>query len=223
MNSLGKILVVFVTAISLGFTAFTLAMVTGGPNWLAESESTELTNDFIFTKASGEKPTYSVKNRRTDASVQAATPVLAEAVVKARQEQAKLASDKLAQLTQQITTIKPQIEAIKSLIPPDDAGVKKRSESYEKHLEKLNADLLVATTEFTTKGSEIQQTRRTGQERREEGFRMKNQLELLRNDLFAAEKQKKVLADELVRMEEYLKRLQRREALLKEQVGGYEK
>lgn len=222
MNSLGKVMVVFVTAASLGFAAFALSLVSGGPNWKAEAESAELTNDFIFTTAAGEKPTYSVKLRRTDEAVGSSTPLLAEAVVAARKKQLDLAKAKQADLTQKIDQIKPQIEAIKSLIPPDEAGVKARADAYEKQLEKLNQDIQAATTEFNTKAGEIQQTRKTAQERREEAFRLKNQLELLRDDKFAAEKQQKALEDELIRAEENLKRLQRREAQLKQQVGAYE-
>ena len=222
MNSLGKILVVFVTASSLGFAAFALSLVSGGPNWKGEAESAELTNDFVFTTAAGEKPTYAVKARRTDAAVGGSTPLLAEAVVAARQQQLKDAKEQQTQLEQKIAQIKPIIAQIKALIPTDEAGVKARSDAYDKQLAQMNASIQTATTEITAKSSEIQQTRKTGQERREEGFRLTNQLELLRNDLFAAVKQQKALEDELVRAEENLKRLQRREAQLKQQVGGYE-
>ena len=222
MNSLGKVLVVFVSASSLGFAAFALSLVSGGPNWKGEAESAELTNDFVFTTAPGEKPTYAVKARRTDAAVGGSTPLLAEAVVAARQQQLKDAKERQTQLEKRIADIKPVIAQIKALIPTDEAGVKARSDAYDKQLAQMNGAIQTATTEITTKAGEIQQTRKTGQERREEGFRMANQLELLRNDLFAAVKQQKALEDELVRAEENLKRLQRREAQLKQQVGGYE-
>jgi DNA repair exonuclease SbcCD ATPase subunit len=222
MNSLGKVLVVFVTASSLAFAAFAMSLVSGGPNWKSESESPELTNDFVFTMTPGDKPTYTVKNRRTDASVQAATPLLAEAVVAARKRQLEDATKLKGELEQKIAQIKPIIDQIKALIPPDQAGVTARTEAYEKQLEQLNAAIQVASTEITTKSGEIQQTRKMGEERRDEAFRLKNQLELLRNDLFAAKDQQKVLEDELVRAEENLKRLDRRAVQLKQQVGGYD-
>ena len=223
MNSLGKVLVVFVTASSLGFAAFALSLVSGGPNWKGEAESAELTNDFTFTTAAGEKPTYSVKVRRTDAAVGSSTPLLAEAVVAARQQQLKDAKEQQTQLEQKIAQIQPVIAQIKALIPVDAAGVKTRSEAYDKQLELMNVAKQAATTEITAKSGEIQQTRKTGQDRREEGFRLANQLELLRNDLFAAVKQQKALEDELVRAEENLKRLERREKQLKQQTGDYDK
>lgn len=222
MNSLGKVLVVFVTASSLGFAAFAMSLVSGGPNWKGESESAELTNDFVFTTTPGEKPTYSVKVRRTDASVQASTPLLAEAVVAARKKQLEDANARKGELEKQIAQIKPMIDQIKGLIPPDVAAVNARTAAFDKQLAQLEAAKQAASTEITAKSGEIRQTRKTGEERRDEAFRLRNQLELLRNDLFAAKEQQKVLEDELVRAEENLKRLERRSAQLKQQVGGYD-
>ena len=63
---------------------------------------------------------------------------------------------------------------------------------------------------------------RLAQDRREEGYRLSNQLELLRNDKFAALQQQKVLEFELIRLEENRQRLQRRQKQLKQQLGdGY--
>jgi len=222
MNSLGKVLVVFVTASSLAFAAFALSLVSGGPNWKGESESTELTNDFVFTMTPGEKPTYTVKARRTDAPVQAGTPLLAEAVVKARQQQLKDATTQKGELDQKIGQIKPIIAQIQALIPPDAAGAQARFDAYEKQLAQLDAAIQTSTTEFTTKSGEIKQNRDAAADRRDEAFRLRNQLELLRNDLFAAKQQRNALENELVRAEENLKRLERRTTQLKQQVGGYE-
>lgn len=222
MNSLGKTLVVFVTASSLAFAAFSLSLVSGGPNWKGESESDSLTKDFVFTTTPGEKPTYSVKTRRKDEAVGGTTTVLAETVVAARKRQLDDATKRKGELEQDIARLKPMIEQIKALIPVDEAGVKTRIDAYEKQLATLNSSIQTSTTEIGTKAGEIQKVRKEGQERREEIFRLTNQLELLRNDLYAAVKQQKVLEDELVRAEENLRRLQRREAQLKQQVGAYE-
>jgi hypothetical protein len=52
---------------------------------------------------------------------------------------------------------------------------------------------------------------------------LKNQLELLRTDLFVAQAQQKILEDELVRVEENEKRLERRHEQLQKQVEPYDK
>ena len=222
MNSLGKVMVVFVTATSLGFAAFALSLVTGGPNWKAEAESDELTKDFVFTTTPGEKPTYTVKTRRTGDAVGSQSTLLAETVVNARQRQLKDAKEKETALLTEIEKIKPQIAQIKALIPQDQAGLVARAQILDKLLGELNEAIQTATAAFTAKATEIQQIRKTGEERREEGFRLKNQLELLRTDLFVAQAQQQILEGELVRVEENLKRLQRREQQLKQQVGSYE-
>lgn len=224
MNSFGKILVVFVTAASLGFVAFTLSLVSGGPNWKAEMQSDELTNDFVFTTTNTEKgPNYSVKARRTDAAVGGQTPVISEVVVKARDKQVKDAKEEETRLQTEINRLKPILEEVKALIPPDKAGMAARAQLLDKILTKISGDIHTTTQEIATKASAIQLIQKTTQERREEAFRLKNQLELLRTDLFVEQAQQKILEDELVRVEENERRLARRNDQLKKQVEPYEK
>jgi chromosome segregation ATPase len=218
MNSLGKVLVVFVTASSLGFLAFALSLVAGGPNWKNEAESEELTSEFVFSATTGEKPQYSVKTRRTDASVQSQTPRLADAVIAARK---KLLDDTKAEETRlngEIAKIQPMIKEIKDSIPPDKAAMVVRVQMLDKSLDQITAEIETVTKEIAAKAAAIQLVQKTAEERRDEGFRMRNQLELLRTDLFAAVEQQKILEDELVRVEENLKRLERRGGQLQKQV-----
>lgn len=219
MNSLGKSLVVFVTASSLGFAAFAMSLVTGGPNWKADSESQELTSEFVFTTTASPnaKPEYSVKTRRTDQSVGKST-VLAEVVVAARKKMLDEAKAEETRLNDIVTKLQPQIKEITDLIPPDQAGTVARHQMLDKTLTKISEEIQTVTQEIANKATAIQQIQRTAQERREEGFRMKNQLELLRTDLFVAQVQQKILEDELVRVEENLKRLERRGEQLQKQL-----
>ena len=73
--------------------------------------------------------------------------------------------------------------------------------------------------QFSVATLETQDVLRVAQERREEGYRLANQLELLRNDQFAATQQQKVLEGELLRLEENQRRLERRQTTLKKQLG----
>ncbi len=223
MNSLGKILVVFVTAASLGFVAFTMSLVSGGPNWKAEMQSPELTDDFVFTITPGEKTTYAVKTRKTDQPVGSATPVMAEAVVAARKKQVDDAKAEETRLNADVARLQPIIKEIKDLIPPDKAGMAARAQFLDKLLTKISGDIQNTTQEIATKATAIQQIQKTAQERRDEGFRLKNQLELMRTDLFVSLAQQKILEDELVRVEENQKRLERRSEQLQKQVEPYEK
>lgn len=223
MNSFGKILVVFVTAASLGFVAFTLSLVSGGPNWKAEMQSEELTKDFTFTVTPGEKTMYAVKTRKTDQPVGAQTPVIAEVVVAARKKQVDDAKAEETRLTNEVARLQPIIKEIKDLIPPDKAGMAARAQFLDKLLTKISSEIEKTTQDIATKAAAIQQIQKTTEERRNEGFRLKNQLELMRTDLFAAMAQQKILEDELVRVEENLRRLERRSEQLKNQVEPYEK
>jgi len=225
MNSLGKIMVVFVTASSLGFLAFTLSLVTGGPNWKADSESEELTNDFVFTitPVPNEKPKYAVKTRRTDQPVGAQTTVLAEVVVAARKKQLDDAKTEETRLNGDVARLKPQIDEFKALIPLDQGGMAARAQALDKTLTQISEEIQTVTQTIATKAAAIQQVQKTAQERRDEGFRLKNQLELMRTDLFVAKAQQKILEDELVRVEENLKRLERRGEQLQKQTGDYDK
>ena len=129
------------------------------------------------------------------------------------------ANKKLQELTPQVQPLTERLALIKKLIPEDDAGVQFRIKKYEEQIEKLVAQLKQVGDEFSVKTLETQEVMRLAQDRREEGYRLANQLELLRNDKFAALQQQKVLEFELIRLEENRQRLQRRQKQLKQQLG----
>ena len=223
MNSFGKILVVFTTACSLGFAAFTLSLVSGGPNWKGEAESAELTNDFLITAVAGEKPMYSAKNRKTDQGVGTQSTLLAEVVVGARKQQVADAKEKESELNKEIERIKPLIEEMRALIPPDQAGLVVRAQMLDKILTQLSEQIQATTQGIEAKAAAIRVIQKTTQDRREEALRLRNQLELMRTDLYVAQAQQKLLEVELVRVEENLKRLERRGEQLQKQVQPYDK
>lgn len=222
MNSLGKILVVFVTASSLGFVAFTLSLVAGGPNWKSEMESEDLAQDFTFSAAAGERgPNYTAKIRKTEKAIGTPSRVLAEVLVEVRKKQVADAKDEETRLSNDVKRMEPMIKEIKELIPPDRAAMVLRTQMLDKTLTQISTEIQTVTQEIATKAAAIQQVQKTAQERRDEGFRLKNQLELMRTDLFVAQEQKRILEDELVRVEENLKRLERRGKQLQTQVEPY--
>jgi hypothetical protein len=219
MNTIGKILVVFVTASSLGFLAFVIALTYGGPNWKGEMRSEDLQKEFVFTAEPGEKVRYTSKHRRTDSSVVDKTPVLAEAVVKSRKRLEEDANKKFQELSGRVQPLTDLLALIKKLIPEDDAGVQARITNFDAYVQQLVVALKDVGNQFSATTLETQDVLRVAQERREEGYRLSNQLELLRNDKFAALQQQKVLEDRLIRLEENRARLQRRQKTLKTQLG----
>lgn len=222
MNTVGKILVVFVTATSLGFVAFVAAFRNGGPDWQGEMRSPELQKEFVFSAEPGEKVMYSVKHRRTDAAVGSKSPVMADSVVAARKRLEEDANKKLQELSPQPELLQQQLKVVTELIPVDKAGVEVREKNNNVQIQK-NADNIQAIgSEFSAQTLETQRVMRVAQERREEIYRLQNQLELLRNDSSAASDQQRVLEDELVRLKENKRRLERRQNQLKQQLNdGY--
>ena len=221
MNSIGKILVVFVTACSLGFLAIIVALRNGGPDWVGEMRSAELQKEFVFTTEPGEKITYSAKHRRTESEVSPKTPILAEVILKSRKRLEEDANKKLQELSPQVQPLQERLALIKKLIPEDDVGVQVRIKKYEEQIDKLVGQLKEVGNQFSAKTLETQDVMRLAQDRREEAYRLTNQLELLRNDKFAALQQQKVLEDELIRLEENRQRLKRRQKQLKQQLGDH--
>ncbi len=219
MNSIGKILVVFVTACSMGFLAFVVALRNGGPDWQGEMRSPELQKEFVFAAEPGEKVMYSAKHRRTETEVSPKTPILAEVILKSRKRLEDDANKKMQELSPQVQPLTERLAVVKKLIPEDDAGVQLRVKKYEEQIDKLVAQLKQVGDEFSAKTLETQDVMRLAQDRREEGYRLTNQLELLRNDKFAALQQQKVLEFELIRLEENRQRLERRQKQLKRQLG----
>ncbi|HEY0982878.1 MULTISPECIES: hypothetical protein [unclassified Schlesneria] len=219
MNTIGKILVVFVTASSLGFLAFVLALTYSGPDWKGEMRSADLQKEFVFNAEAGEKTMYSVRHRRSDSEIPPKTPIIAEVVLNARKRLADDANKKLQELSPQVQPLTEFLELVKKSIPEDDAGVQMRLKTYEAHIQQLIAALKEVGDRFSEKTLETQDVMRLAQDRREESYRRANQLEILRNDKFSATEQLKALEDELTGLEENRARLQRRQNLLKAQLG----
>jgi chromosome segregation ATPase len=219
MNTFGKILVVFVTASSLGFLAFVIAYRNGGPDWQGEMRSADLQQEFVFATEPGEIVKYSSKHRRSETTVADKLPVLAEVVLKSRKRLEEDANKKLQELQPQMERLTANRDLVRKLNPIDDAGVHVRIKNYEKQTQELVGTLNEIGSQFSVATLETQDLLRLSQERREEAYRLANQLELLRNDQFSAIQQQKVLEDELVRLEENHRRLDRRQKQLKQQLG----
>ena len=139
--------------------------------------------------------------------------------MKSRKRLEEDANKKLQELQPQIERLTANRDLVRKLNPIDDAGVHVRIKNYEKQTQQLVGTLNEIGSQFSVATLETQDLLRLGQERREEAYRLANQLELLRNDQFSAIQQQKVLEDELVRLEENHRRLDRRQKQLKQQLG----
>jgi chromosome segregation ATPase len=225
MNNVARILVVFITASSLGFLAFVTALRNGGPDWMSEIRSadaqrpTDLQKEFVFTVESGEKVTYSAKHRRTEKSVIEKSPILAEVVLKARKQLEEDTNKQYQALAAQPQPLQDAIKTLNELIPVDKAGVEAREKFYNDRIQQLWTQIENVGNQFSEFTIKTQEVLRVAQVRREEVYRLSNLIELLRNDHFAALEQKRFLEDELIRLEQNRKRLEGRKRELKIQLG----
>lgn len=219
MNAIGKILVVFITASSLGFLAFAAAYRSGGPDWTGESRSAELQKEFLFLVDPGETPKYSAVYRKTEKSVSDKKLIQAEAVLDARKALEQELSNRQNQLNPEVTRQQETIKGITDTIAADSAGVQARVNLLNDRFNRLWRELEKIGDEYSKLTVETQGVMKVLQERREEGLRLANQLALLRDDLYAAEDQRKKLDDELFRLRDNRHRLQIRNDQLKKQLG----
>ncbi len=217
MNDFGKICVVFVTAASLAFVAFAGAMRTGGRNWLAEAD--EISDQYTLSITPGDTYSYAITERRTAKQI-GTSKVLAEVVTKARADQASTVRNQLNDLNQRREALEPQTAAAAAAIVADEAGLKQREAALVQQVEDVHQEIARISEDILAAVNEVQRIRSLGQERREEGYRLKNQLELLRNDLHAATVQRKNLQEEELRLKETLQRLERRNRQLAEATGS---
>jgi hypothetical protein len=218
MNKIAKPLVVFVAAGSLAFMAFAIALTAGGPDWDAISKSESFTRDFVLTVSTGEQTAYAVRHRRSDQQVSSST-VLAEVVVAALQRQAQDLQTQVQQIQQETERKVPLVPEIVRLKEQDEKALAARSDVLEQELTNLRtreSQMLAAQAE---KSAETQSVMQVVVERRNEGFRMKNLLELLRTDAYVAQVQKKALDDELIRLKENVRRLEKRNQQLKQTIS----
>lgn len=219
MNSIGKILVVFVTATSLGFLAFVAAFRNGGPDWQGELRSPEVQRDFVFKTEPGDIPKYTLTHRRTETKVSDGKRILAEVVLDARKRLEQDINARSTELKGEPQRLEAEIKATNDSIVADRSGVETRAKDMNDYFQKLWDELESIGNEFSKVTIETQDVMKVAQERREEGLRLSNQLALLRTDQYAAEEQKKVLEDELVRLEVNKGRLERRHTQLRQQLN----
>jgi phage shock protein A len=216
MTKYSKVLVVVTAAASLLFLGIAVAAVVGGPNWNAERE--ELA-DFTFEISDGDPPMWTVRTRRpqrTDngsmevQTVGAPTPVLAEAIARARDFQLRQQREELERIENQIPQFEAAISETRELIEIDLKAVRKREAELTAELEAIHDQIEELTAQAIAKAEEARVVRLEGERRRDDVFRLRNQLAELRTDRFRAIEQKNKLEDRLRRLRGDNEKLERR-------------
>ena len=234
MTKFGQVLTVCIAAASVAFMAFAVASTVGGPNWYGD-EGIQALPDYLFELAPGTPetpPTWSVKTRRTQESVPPTTPILAHAVLAARRDLTKKQIAQTSELDSQINnvpspvmpanngnpamiTLAEKIALSEKANDDDLKAMATREIELVAEFKALQAEIAAITDKIITTTQESQTTRAEADRRREDVFRLQNQIEEIYTDRFRAIEQQKKLRDLLVRLRGSIARAQRRKNQLK--------
>jgi hypothetical protein len=220
MTRLAKLLVIFVAVASLGFAAFAAAMVSGGPNWTALGDHPGVAEKVGIAKnESAGNITYVGTHRLTGEQV-GSSAILADVVLKAQKRVMDEMRTELQDIQGRITALTPQRDAAKQLVVTDVAGLEKHGALWSAQLQTMATRITQTTDELTQAGGQALQLQAELKELRFEVLRLRNQLELLRDDTFAAAEQQRALEAELLILQQNRQRLERRQEILKSQMAG---
>jgi chromosome segregation ATPase len=142
--------------------------------------------------------------------------VLAEAIVKARQDWATQQQQQLDELNQQIPVVSTRLKEAKDAIAADIEAMKQREADLNEQLLALQKTIDETTQQAIATAEEAERVREEAARRREDVLRLRNQLSELRTDRFRAEEQQKKLEDLLVRVNGDIGRLERRKQQLQD-------
>jgi len=222
MTKLSKVLAVLIAALSLAFMAFAGAAFVGGPNWVAESEAEDL-NPFRFDKeinAQDGKVTWSVtavvgSPDETKAPIKKSA-VLADTIIAARK---KLSTDQdaaIAKLTEQMPGEQSKLDRVRLVLGHDVRALKAFTDNLKKDVAQQWELAEDQSKQIVSASQETQAKQIEAGNRREDIVRLKTQLDVLRADLYQAEKHQVTLRDLLYRLQAKVAAAQRtREKLIR--------
>ncbi len=222
MTKMSKVLAVLIAALSLAFMAFAGAAFVGGPNWVAESEAEDL-KPFRFDKevnAQDGKVTWSVSSivgtpEDTKAPLKKSA-VLADTIIAARK---KLSTDQKAaigKITEQIPGEQNNLDRIRIVLGKDNDALKEFRNNLKKDVAQHWELAEDQSKQIVSASQETQAKQIESGNRREDIVRLKTQLDVLRADLYQAEKHQVTLRDLLYRLQAKVAAAQRtREKLIR--------
>ncbi|MFN0199367.1 MAG: hypothetical protein ACKVT0_21665 [Planctomycetaceae bacterium] len=219
MSTIGKILVIVTMVLSMTFMGISMAAYHGGPNWQSEFSSLP---DYLFEKSPaipGQKPTWSVKDGRTQEQINSGT-VLPKVIIAAQQSQLQKQRDQIAALEQQIAPIEARTAEAKSLIEADLKALEAKEQTLVQELNALDQEIDELKQQGIAQTQAAFQIRETAELRREDVFRMAHFLDELRTDLSFAVQLQKVLRLQIVPIEINNQYLETRKTQLMKQTGA---
>ena len=208
-NTIGKVLAVVTTFLSVAFLGLAFAAQVGGPNW--EVEANEL-KDYVVEKTVTEKETtYTVKNKsKPDDPIKANSKLLPEVILAAYNHELKELDEKITALQPQLQPLEARLKEVTAHQVVDRKAMTQREQELTTEYQRVAKQI----QDLTVEGDKVAQEALTiwaeEELRREDVYRFRNHFEELEVDRFQLLEQKKRLQDELSRLRGVLARLQRR-------------
>ncbi len=211
-------LTVTTTVVSVAFLGLAFIARVGGPNWNADRRRLE--DDYIFEKieAQEQPTTWTVKTRVGDETIKANSRIEPEVIVAAYQHKINLQKEEIASLDQQIQQVESQLAATKPLIEQDFAAIDRRLTALRKAVDELTEQNVALLEEGKRIADEALRLRTLAKLRREDVFRLTQQLHQLQAEQYKLAEQQARLEDVLVRLNGVVERLEVRNRQLREQL-----
>ena len=225
MTRIAKILTILVVIGSLGFLGFAFALERGGPNWHeyitkpgdADPTAGKLP-DYVFTQGEGTDPTWTVKSR-ADESFSSASANLADVILAAQNHKLQRQRDEIRALEEQVAPLEARLAAIKAAQDMDQAAIQTSEKQLAADLDALNTQINEVSSQGIQRAQEAHKIRVETEYRREDIFRLHEDLEIIRTDTFVAENLQDVLRDRIHQLDGKVGRLERRYEQLKSRMS----
>lgn len=214
MTRFSKILLMLVLFTSIAFMGFAAVSAVGGPNWIKEKDAMP---DYVFELQPGETPTWSVKTRVGDEQI-SSSPVLAKVIVVAQKHQIQKQNEKLDQLSKSIPPIQKAIENWTKINQFDREAMDFKAAELKQKITEIDQNLAALSNESIKISEQTLDVNQAASERRADVFRLQDQIDEIRNEIYLTQEQQKTLRDYIARIEGKVQRLQRQKELLQKVV-----
>lgn len=221
MNTVAKVLIVFVTGASLTFMAVSGAVTLGGPNWWGRAQAME---EFTFTSTTDANGTTYSSTHRPSGEQAGSSKVLAEVVVSSLNKESQILNAREQQLDQRIASEQANIQALKDFQEKDTAAMDVRAQEFQAELDRLNEEIKTTLNNTATQAEDsvaenLQAMTAQGEllkKRREDVLRLRDQLALVRADAKRLAEQQRELENILALLDASITQMERRTAQLKD-------
>ncbi|MBW3540319.1 MAG: hypothetical protein KY476_08615 [Planctomycetes bacterium] len=228
LTKIGKVLVVLVTVLCVAFAGFAMIVTAGGPNWQARADALE---EYRFEQTEGDSPQWTavfrLRGEGAGETVGSPSPVLAQKIADALDHKLRRQQDELQQLALQIDgdpqrgipSLAARAQEAQQLIQTDIQALQQYETQLRTQIAAVNQAIDQASKQFVQKSQEATDKASLAAERREDLYRLRNQLAELEADLFRTLEQQSKIRDLLNRMYGTIARLKGRADQLKARGG----